>query len=213
MINCPSHGSRYWSRDHRRSHDRPQSGKRNWRPEVVVASRNYGSSGLKVDPAPAVAGGSSSLPTSSLPDLVKLFLSLSGPVDQRGAVLGSLLSAAGVTGAGVLPGLAAPVTSAAPVACSPVMTAPGVSTPAGADSATASPSRCERARQASCPGKRRRHVYGRGRSRSGGKHGRGRSPSPAHSAHSASVSASSSSESLDSEEKVSALPPPSLRTV
>ena len=82
-----------------------------------------------------------------------------------------------------------------------------------ADSATASPSRCEHARQASCPGKRRRHVYGRGRSRSGGKHGRGRSPSPAHSAHSASVSASSSSESLDSEEKVSALPPPSLRTI
>ena len=102
---------------------------------------------LSVEPAPAVAGGSSVLPTFSFPDLVRLFLSLSGPVDQRGAVLGSLLSAAGVTGAGGLPAPAAPVTSAAPVACSSAVPTPGASTPAGAASATASPDRCERARE------------------------------------------------------------------
>ena len=54
----------------------------------------------------------------SFPDLVRLFLSLSGPVAQRDAAIGSMLLAAGVTGAGVLPGPATPVTSATPVACS-----------------------------------------------------------------------------------------------
>ena len=52
-------------------------------------------------------------------------------MDQRGAVLRSLLSAAGVTGAGGLPAPAAPVTSAAPVACSSAVPASGASTPAG----------------------------------------------------------------------------------
>ena len=77
-------------------------------------------------PAPAVTGSSLPLPTSSFPDLVRLFLSLSGPLAQRDAAIGSLLPAAGVTGAGVLPG------PAARVACSSAMLAPGVSTPAGA---------------------------------------------------------------------------------
>ena len=112
-------GSRYRSRDRRRSRDRSpssdhlRSGKRSWWPgrssrdreEAVVASHDRGNSGLTVEPAPAVAGGSTSLPTSSFPDLFRLFLSLSGPVEQRGAVVGSLLSAAGVTGTGVLPPL------------------------------------------------------------------------------------------------------------
>ena len=160
------------------------------------------------EPAPAVAGGSSALPTSSLPDLVWLFFSQSGPVDQRGAVLGSLLSAAGDTGAGALLAPSAPVTSAAPVACSSAMPAPGALTPAGAASVTAPPGQCERARESSRPERRRRRSSGREKFRSGGKLGRGWSPSPAGSACSASVSASSSSEFADSETRVSAMPPP-----
>ena len=69
--------------------------------------------------APAVAGGSSALPTSSLPDLVRLYLSLPavpGTVEQWGAILGSFLSAAAVTGAGGVPAPTATVPSAAPVA-------------------------------------------------------------------------------------------------
>ena len=100
--------------------------------EAIVASRNRCNSGSTVVPAPAVTGGSLPLPTSSFPDLVRLFLSLSEPLAQWYAAIGSLLPAAGVTGAGVLPGPTDPVTSAAPVACSSVMPAPGVSTPAGA---------------------------------------------------------------------------------
>ena len=110
-------GTRYQSRDRCRSSDRSpssdcsRSGKRSWQPgwsrrdcaEAVDASRNRGNSGLVVEPAHAAAGGSTALPTSSFPDLVRLVLSLSGYVDQRGAVLGSLLSAAAVTGAGGVP--------------------------------------------------------------------------------------------------------------
>ena len=52
----------------------------------------------------------------------------------------SMFSAAGVTGAGVLPGPAASVTSVSPVACLSVsVPALGVVTPAGAASATSSP--------------------------------------------------------------------------
>ena len=94
---------------------------------------------MKVEPTPAVADGSSSLPTSSFSDLIRLFLSLSGPVAKQDAAVGSLLSTAGVTDAGVLNGPTAPVTSAAPISCSSAMPAPGVSTPASAASATASP--------------------------------------------------------------------------
>ena len=81
-------------------------------------------------------------------------------------------------------------------------------TPTGAASATASPGRCEHARESSHPERRCRLSSGRERSRSGGKHGRDRSPSPARSARSVSVSASSSSESSDIEERVSAMPSP-----
>ena len=124
---------------------------------------------------------------------------------RSGMRLLGLLKAAGVTSAGVLPGPAAPVTSAAPVACSSVsVPAPGVVPPAGTASATASPGRCERARESS---HLERRSSGRERSRSGGKRGRGRSPSPARSARSASVTASSS-ESLEPEVRVSAMPPP-----
>ena len=104
----------------------------------------------------------------------------------------SLLSAAGVTSARCLPAPAALVTSAAPVACSSAMPAPGVSTPSGAASATASPGRCERARESSRPERRHRRSFGQERSCFGGKRGRSRSPSPACSAYSASVSVSSS---------------------
>ena len=128
-----SHGSRYRSRDCRRSRDRSLlssdrswSRERSWRPrrshrdrvEAVFASRDRGNSGSKVEPAHAVAGGSAPLPTPSLQDLARLFFSLSGPFVQWDAVGASLFSAAGVTGAGALPGLAAPVTSSAlPCVC------------------------------------------------------------------------------------------------
>ena len=139
--------------------------------ETVAASCDRGNSGSTVEPSPVVVGGSSALPISSLPDLVRLFLSLSGPVDQRGAVLGSLLSAAAVTSAGGLPAPAEPVPPAAHFACSSAVPAPGVSTPAGAASATALPGRCERAQESSRLEKRRRWSSGRERSRSGGKRG------------------------------------------
>ena len=108
-----------------------------------------------------VAGGSFPLPMSSFSDLVRLFLSLSGPVAQWDAAV-RLLLATGVTGAGVLPGPAAPFT------CLSVMPTPGVSTPDSAASATASPSRCDRARKSSRPERRHRRSSGRERSRSGG---------------------------------------------
>ena len=210
--------SHYWSCDRSPlSSDLWQSRKRSWRPgrsrrdheEAVVASRDCSNSGSTVEPAPAVAGSSIPLPTSSLQDLVRLFLSLSGPVDQQDAAVGSLLTAAGVTGAGVLPGPAAPVTSAAPVAGSSAsVTAPVVVIFIGAASATTSPSRHERAWESSRPECRRRRLSGRERSHSCGKRGRGRPPSPARSARSASVSASSSSGSLEPEERASAMPPP-----
>ena len=176
--------------------------------EAVGASRNRSNSGSTEEPASAVAGGSSDLPTSSFPDLIRRFLGLSGSVDQRGAVLGSLLSAAGVSGAGGVPAPAAQVTSAAPVPCSSAVPAPGVLTPTGAASVTASPGRCELARESSSPKQHCRRSSGRERSNSGGKRGRGRSPSPARSACLASASASSSSESSASEVRVSAAPPP-----
>ena len=115
-----------------------------------------------------VAGGSSSLPTSSFSDLVRLFLSLFGPVAQRDAAVGSLLSAAGVTGAGVLPGPTAPVTSAAPVVCSSAMPALGVSTPTSVASGTTSPGRFENAWESSRPERRRSCSSGRERFRLGG---------------------------------------------
>ena len=132
----------------------------------MVASRDHGNSGSTVVPTPAVAGGSTPLPTSSFTDLVRSVLSLSGPVAQLDAAVGSLLSVASVTGAGVLPGPAAPVISADPVACSSAMPASGVLTPTGAASATALPGRCERARESSHPERRRRRSSGREKSRS-----------------------------------------------
>ena len=84
-------------------------------------------------------GGSTALPTSSFPDLIRPVLSLSWSVDQRDAVLGSLLSAAAVACAGGVPAPAATVPSAAPVACLSSVPAPGASIPAGAASATALP--------------------------------------------------------------------------
>ena len=78
-------------------------------------SRDRGNSVLRVEPAPAVAGSSAPLPTPSLQDLTRLFLSLSGPFVQLDAVGASLF--AGVIGAWAFPDPAAPVTSSAPLAC------------------------------------------------------------------------------------------------
>ena len=98
----------------------------------------------------------------SLQDLARLFLSLSGPIAQRDAAMGSLFTVAVVTSAGVLPGPVAAMTSAAPVVCSSAsVPAPSVVTPAGAASATSSPGRHERARESSRPERRRRCSSGR----------------------------------------------------
>ena len=166
-----------------------------------------GDSGLTVAPAPAVAGGATTLPASSFPGLVRLVLSLSESVEQRGAVLGSLLMTAAVTGARGVPAPALLVLAAAAVAYSSSVPAPSVSTP-GTASVTASPGRCERAKESSRPERRRRWSSGRERFRSGGKRGKGRSPSPARSARSACASASSDSEWGGGGGGASALPPP-----
>ena len=106
-----SHRSCYQSRDWSLlSSDRSQSRDRSWRPgrsrrdrtEAVVTSRDCGSSGSRVEPAPAVASSSIPRPTPSLPDLARLFLSLSGSLAQQDAVVGSLFSAVGVTSCLVL---------------------------------------------------------------------------------------------------------------
>ena len=67
------HVTRRRSRDSSPSADRSRSRKRSWRPgrshwdraEAAVASRDRGDYGLTVAPAPAVAGGTTTLPTSS----------------------------------------------------------------------------------------------------------------------------------------------------
>ena len=143
-------------------------------------------------PAPAVAGGTTALPTSSFPALIRLVLTLSGSVEQQGAVLGFLSSTAAVTGAGGVPAPAAPVPTAAAIACSPSVPAPSGSTSACAASATVSHGRCEHAQESSRPERCHGQSTGRERSRSGGKRATGRSPSPARSARLASASASSS---------------------
>ena len=155
---CTLHGSRYRSCECRRPRDRSPSTDRSQsrrshrdRVEAAVASRDRGDSGLTVAPAPAVAGGATTLPTSPFQDLVRLMLSLSGSVEQRSAVLVSLLSTAAVTGAGGVPAPTAPVPTAAAVACSASVPAPGGSAFAGAASATAWPGRCEHAQESSRP--------------------------------------------------------------
>ena len=219
-----SHRSGYRSRDRRQScdrsplsSDRSRSRERSWRPgrscrdrlEAVVASQDRSNSGSRVEPALAVAGSSLPRLTPSLPDLARLFLSLSGSLAQRDATMGSLFTAAGVTGGGVLPGPATPVVSAAPVACLSVsVPAPGVVPPAVATSATGSPDRYEHTRESSHPERRRRCSSGGERSCLDWKHGKGQSPFPACFACSVSASVSSSSESSDSEERVSAMPHP-----
>ena len=125
-----------------------------------------------MESAPAVAGSSIPQLKSSFQDLARLFLSLSGSHEQL-----DVFSAATISGAGSLPGLAAPVPVAAPSAClSARVSAPGEGSPAGGASTTGSPGRRERSRKStplSCHG--------------------GRSPSPVRSSRLAHSSASSSS--------------------
>ena len=93
-----------------------------------------------MESAPAVAGSSIQQPKPSLQDLARLFLSLKGACEQWDAVADSAFSAATVSGAGSLPGPAAPVLVAAPSACLSVrVTAPGEGSSAGGASATGLP--------------------------------------------------------------------------
>ena len=89
----------------------------------------------------------------------------SNPSTLRLGFFGSRKLAAGVTGAGVLPGPVAPVTSAAPVACSSECARSGCGTPAGAASVTGLPGRHERAR--GLPAQRGARLVGRGPIRMG----------------------------------------------
>ena len=143
----------------------------------VSGSRDRGSSRSRVDPAHVVAGSSTPLPTPSLQDLARLFLSLSGPLAQWDAVGTSLFAAAGVTSAGALPGPAAPVTSSAPLACaSGSVPASGGATPVSAASAPGLSGRHERPLESPRSERLLRHSSSGGKSRSGVKRCRGRSP-------------------------------------
>ena len=71
-------------------------------------------------------------PTPSLQGLATLFFSLSGSREQCDMVVGSALSAATVSGAGMMLGPGAPEPLAAPSACSSAsVPAPGVGSPTG----------------------------------------------------------------------------------
>ena len=110
--------------------------------EAHGSFQDRGNSGLQVESAPAVVGSSIPQPKPSLQDLARLFLSLLGSCDQWDVVAGSAFSAATGSGAGSLPGSAAPVPVAAPSAClSASVPAPGGGFPAGAASATGSAGR------------------------------------------------------------------------
>ena len=119
--------------------------------------------------------------------------------------MGSMFSAAGVSGAGMLPGPAAPERSTAPSASVPAL---GVGSPAGAAAATGSAGRHERAWESPRSEWRHRHSSSGERSQSGTKHREGRSPSPAYSSRPARPSASSSSASLDAGVQAGVMPPP-----
>ena len=120
-------------------------------------SRDGGNSGLRVEPAPAVAGSSTSLSTPSLQDLARLFLSLLEPFLQHYAVGASLFAAAAITGAGALPGPAAPMMSSAPLACtSSSVPASGGMASASAASATGLSGRHELTLEPPCSERRRR---------------------------------------------------------
>ena len=173
-----------------------------------MAYWDRGNSGSRVESVPGVAGSSIPRPKPSLQDLARLFLSLLGSHAQWDAIVGSAFSAAGISGAGVLPGPAAPVTSAAPSACSSAsVLAPGVDSPAGAASATSSAGRHERAWESPCSGRRCWRSSIREESRSSKKRREGRSPSPACSSRLVRAS-SSLFASSDAGEKAGAMPPP-----
>ena len=213
-----SYGSCYRSRDQSLlSSDHSRSRDRSWRPgrsrrdrvEVVVASRNRGNPGSRVESAPAVAGSSSPRPMPSLQDLARLFLNLSGSHAQWDAVVGSAFLAAGFSGAGVLIGPAAPEPSAVPSLCSSAsVPAPGGGAPTGAASATGSAGRHKCAWESPCSERHCRRSCSRERSRSGKKCREGRSPSPARSSRPARLSASSSSASSDEGLQAGEMPPP-----
>ena len=88
--------------------------------EAHGASQDRCNSVSLVGSAPAVADSSLPRPEPSLRDLVRLFFSPLGSCEQWEAVAGSALLAAAVSGAGSLPGPAAPKPVAAPSACSSV---------------------------------------------------------------------------------------------
>ena len=154
-------------------------------------------------------GGSAPLPTPSLQDLARSFLSFSGLFAQRDVVGASLFSAAGITSAGALPGPAVLVTSSAPLACaSASVPASGMVSSAGAASVTGSSGRLDRTWESPRPERCSCRSSSGGRSHSGVKRGKGRSPSAAHSSRSARASASSSAASSNTGKQEGAMPPP-----
>ena len=98
-------------------------------------SKDRGNSGSRAGSASAVTGSSRPGPKPSLRDLARLFLSLSGSLEQWDAVAGSAFLAV-AKNAGSLPGSAALEPVSAPSACSSArVPAPGAGSPAGGASA------------------------------------------------------------------------------
>ena len=188
-----------------RDHAVPATG----RVEALGSSQDHGNSGLWVELAPAVQGSSIPQPKPSLQDLARLFLSLSGSHEQWDAVAGSAFSAATGSGAGSLPGPAAPVPVAAPSMCSSAsVPAPVEGSPAGVASATGSLGRGERSRESSHSERHHRRSSSGERSQSGKKRRWGQSPSPARSSCLAHSSASSSSASSGAGVQEGVMPSP-----
>ena len=156
-----------------------------------------------------VGGSSLPGPKSSLSDLARLFLSLSGSRDQWDVVAGSAFLAAAISSAGLVPGSVAPEPVAAPSACSSeCVSAPGAGSSAGGASVTSSSGLLGHSRDSPCSERRLRCSSSGQRSQSSKRHHGGRFPSPAHFSRLALSSASSSSASSGAVNWEGAMPPP-----
>ena len=195
------------------SSDCSQSRERGWRPRRDCAkahdvSQGRFNSGSHAGSAAIVAGSFRPGFKSSLRDLARLFLSLSGSRDQWDAVAGSV-SAEAVSGAGSLPGSVAPGPVSAPSACSSVrVPTPGVVSLSGGASATGLSSLLGRSRESPRSERHCKCSFSGERSHSGKRRCWDRSPSPSRSSRLARLSASALSASSDAGNLERVMPPP-----
>ena len=201
-----SRGSRYRSRDRSQSRDRlllssdwSRSRERSWLPgrshwdraEAYGSSQDCCNSGLRVESAPAVAGTSIPQPKASLRGLARLFLSLLGFRAQWDVVAGSVFSAAASSGAGSLPGPAAPLPVAASSACtSASVPALGRGSPTSAAFVTGLAGRRELSRESSRSEQHHRRSSSREKPHLSKRRRGGRSPYPARSSRTRGCNAS-----------------------